>query len=356
MADDIEGAGSAFSFHGNWREYAGIAFPNLLLTIVTLGIYRFWGTTRARRYLWGHSHFIGDPLEWTGTGKELFVGFLLALVLLGLPILVLQFGVQAMILRGHIGMAFLVGLIAYTVLIYVIGLARFRALRYRLSRSYWRGIRGGSDDQGFDYAISALWKPIVGSLALGLMIPWSMVSLWNERWRLMSFGPLPFSADASWRPIMGRYLLFYLLPVAGCFGMVGISAVAIASGAQGGSAPALMGIIIGAIAGYAALGAIAIAYYAAFFREAVGTLELGDLCFSFTARTMDWVKLILGHIGLVIVTLGIGYIFLAYRNWAFLMRHMEATGEISLSGLTQSETRMPTQGEGLLDALDVGAF
>ncbi len=42
----------AFEFNGTWREYAPIAFTNLLLTIVTLGIYRFWATARTRRYLW----------------------------------------------------------------------------------------------------------------------------------------------------------------------------------------------------------------------------------------------------------------------------------------------------------------
>jgi uncharacterized membrane protein YjgN (DUF898 family) len=41
--------GDSFAFEGSWREYAPIAFTNLLLTIVTLGIYRFWATTRTRR-------------------------------------------------------------------------------------------------------------------------------------------------------------------------------------------------------------------------------------------------------------------------------------------------------------------
>jgi hypothetical protein len=71
---------------------------------------------------------------------------------------------------------------------------------------------------------------------------------------------------------------------------------------------------------------------------------------------MDWIKLILGHIGLVVVTLGIGLIFIGYRNWSFFIRHMEASGEIDLAGLTQSTTEEPRQGEGLLDAFDVGAF
>ena len=66
--------------------------------------------------------------------------------------------------------------------------------------------------------------------------------------------------------------------------------------------------------------------------------------------------LILGHVGLVIVTLGVGFIFIGYRNWSFFIRHLEATGEVELATLTQSTTREPTQGEGLLDAFDVGAF
>ena len=46
---------SAFMFHGTWRDFAPIAFTNLLLTIVTLGIYRFWATTRERQYSWWSS-------------------------------------------------------------------------------------------------------------------------------------------------------------------------------------------------------------------------------------------------------------------------------------------------------------
>ncbi|WP_397603378.1 DUF898 family protein [Sphingorhabdus sp.] len=57
---------SAFRFHGSWQEFARIAFPNLLLTIVTLGIYRFWATTREREYLWGKTDFIDERLEWSG--------------------------------------------------------------------------------------------------------------------------------------------------------------------------------------------------------------------------------------------------------------------------------------------------
>ena len=43
---------SAFSFEGSWREYAPIAFTNLLLIVVTLGVYRFWAKARERVMRW----------------------------------------------------------------------------------------------------------------------------------------------------------------------------------------------------------------------------------------------------------------------------------------------------------------
>ncbi|KKC26495.1 YjgN family protein [Sphingomonas sp. SRS2] len=350
-----EQADSAFRFEGNWREFAPIAFTNLLLMIVTLGIYRFWATTRERRYLWDRTRFIGAPLEWTGTGKELLIGFVLVLILLGLPLFALQFVAQGLMLRGEIGSAIALILTAYAALLYLYGLARYRTLRYRLSRTFWHGIRGGSDDQGWGYAGTALWKTAVGAFILGVFIPWSMTSLWNDRWNRLSFGSHRFEASANWRPIIGRFLLFYLLPIVGCVGGIGVVAGSMAGG--GGPTPAAFGaIIIGAIVGYAVMGLIAIVYYAAFLREAIGSLRLNQIGFAFTARTTDWIKLILGHIGLIVITLGIGLIFIGYRNWSFFIRHLEATGEVDLATLTQSTTEEPRQGEGLLDAFDVGAF
>jgi len=350
---------SAFTFEGSWREFAPIALTNLLLTIVTLGFYRFWATTRERRYLWGKTQFIDDRLEWTGTGKELFIGFLLVAVLFAVPLLFLQFGLQAMILQGYVGAAALVGLSLYLFLLYLFGLARFRALRYRLSRTEWHGIRGGSDDQGFAYGVSAIWKPIVGTMLFGLLIPWSMVQLWNERWNKMSFGPHPFTSGGEAGPLMARFLLFYLLPVVGCVGLLGAGIAGAASGAVSteSSPEAMSGMfILGIIATYLVLGVVALAFYAAFFREAVGNLTLTELEFQFTARTADWIKLILGNVGLVVVTLGVGLAFVGYRNWSFFIRHLEASGEVDLVALTQSATKTPGQGEGLLDAFDVGAI
>ena len=353
---------SAFAFEGNWKEYAPIAFTNLLLTIVTLGFYRFWATTRTRRYLWSRTRFIDDRLEWTGTGGELFKGFLMVLVLLGLPFLFLQFGVQALVIRGMGGIAAALGFVAFALIFYLGGVARFRALRYRLSRTYWHGIRGGSDDGGWRFGWSYMWRNIVGVIPIYLMVPWAMISLWNARWNKMSFGPHGFRSNARVKPVFKRFLLFYLAPF--LLAIVGVAYVATIGGFIGSvffhtnyppviAAIALVVVIIGI---YALLGLIALAYYAAFLREGIGSLRLENLDFKFEASTDDWLKLFFGDILLVVATFGIGWIFIQYRHWSFFIKHLEAYGEIDLDALTQSTTRESRHGEGLLDAMDVGAF
>ncbi len=356
-----EDKNSAFHFAGRWQDYAPIAFTNLLLIIVTLGVYRFWATTRTRKYLWGQTRFIDETLEWTGTGKELFVGFSLAILLFGLPFLLLNFAMQALALRGHVGIVSLLSFLSFLTIMMLTGVARFRALRYRLSRTYWHGIRGGSDSNGFGYGFSWLWKSVVGALPLGLLIPWSMTSLWNDRWGQMSFGSQIFRAEAQPGPIYKRFLLFYLFPFAVVI-LIGIAAAMFFAGIgrtelQGvGVVVAVLLATVAFFGGYILLGLIALAYYAAFMREAIGHLSLGAIDFQFGATTRQWLTLFIVDVLLIICTLGIGMIFLSYRHWKFFITHLEATGEVSLSSLRQSTTREPRQGEGLLDAFDIGAL
>jgi uncharacterized membrane protein YjgN (DUF898 family) len=386
-AADQDHESSAFRFHGNWRAFLPIAVTNLLLTIVTLGIYQFWATTR---------EFIDDRLEWTGKGIELFIGFIMVLILILIPFFAMQAMAQALALRGHAGWAALLTFAMIGFIFYLTGIARFRGLRYKLSRTYWHGIRGGSNDQGFAYGWSHIWKSFCGGLALYLLVPWSMMSLWNERWGRMSFGPHEFNAVGDHGDTFKRFLLFYLLPI---LMIVVIIAGAVSGGGNAG------GIMAGlAVIGlYLGLGVVAIAFYAKFFRVAVGGLSLSHLDFGFSARSKDWFILLLGDIGLWLlagIAVGIPFAaaagmmglmngfqmpapdatpsqaylailplilvaflplavvgpFIRYRHWKFFITHMQAFGEVNLDELTQSETVVSKHGEGLLDAFDVGAI
>jgi uncharacterized membrane protein YjgN (DUF898 family) len=347
---------SAFVFHGNWRDFARIALPNLLLTIVTLGFYRFWATTRERQYLWGQTEFINERLEWTGKGKELLIGFVAAIFLIGIPFLLLQFGVGALALRGMPGWAILITFASYIAILWFIGVARFRGLSYRLSRTYWRGIRGGSHDNGLSFGWSYIWKSFCGGLAAGLMVPWSMVSLWNERWGKMRFGPHEINAYATQEGLMPRYLLMYIAPIlsivlADIIGLGGAREAGVELDDQSTVMIIMLPLIL-----YAGIGFFGIFFYAKFLETVVGGMSLENLEFALRASDSAWLKLLLGNVLLVIGTLGLGFVFVPYRNWKFLITHLEAFGTIDLDNLTQSSTEVAKHGEGLLDAFDIGAF
>ena len=70
-------------YDGKLGELYGIYLRHLTLMVLTLGWSRFWGRTRLRRYLWNHVSILGDRFEYRGRGIELFIGFVLVLVVLG---------------------------------------------------------------------------------------------------------------------------------------------------------------------------------------------------------------------------------------------------------------------------------
>ena len=50
---------------------------NLLLRVLTLGIYHFWAKTEVRKRIWSAIRINDEPLTYTGRGMELFLGFLI---------------------------------------------------------------------------------------------------------------------------------------------------------------------------------------------------------------------------------------------------------------------------------------
>ena len=349
---------SAFRFEGTWQEFAPIAFTNLLLTIVTLGIYRFWATTRERQYLWSRSRFVDETLEWNGTGMELFIGFLLVLVLL-VALFFLLSQLAQMVLRGGNSSA----PSSPSSPSWCSSTCRGRPVPGAVIPAFADPLARHSRRQRRRAPVRPVlrWKTIFGYLPLGLLIPWSMTSLWNERWSKMSFGPYGFEANADPVPVFKRFLLFYLMPFVFIIAGGAMAAAFMGMGSEAFDSPELapgfiIAIFVGILGIYLALGLIAVAFYAAFYREAVGATRWGDVQFEFNASTMDWFKLILGDVALVALTLGVGYIFLSYRHWKFFVVHMDARGEILLDELTQSQTATAGHGEGLLDAFDVGAI
>jgi len=159
-------------FLGDDRDYWRLMIRGALLLMVTLGIYRFWLATDMRRFLWSNSEISGDGLEYTGTPLELLLGFLFAVTLL-VPLYGVFF-VAALDL-GLLGQ--LSGILAFLLLAFLGQFAIYRARRYRLTRTVYRGIRFRQTGSAWRYAVCAVfwWAMII--LTLGLAYPWAQARL-----------------------------------------------------------------------------------------------------------------------------------------------------------------------------------
>jgi uncharacterized membrane protein YjgN (DUF898 family) len=342
--------GRSIQFHGTMREFLPIAATNLLLTIATLFVYRSWAKARERRYLWSRTRFIDDNLEWTGTGKEMFVGFIIVALLLGVVYLTVNFAIPAIAIRygPPAGVAALIGF--YLVGMFLYGLARFRGLRYRLSRTWWHGIRGGSNDPGWRYGLKAIGYYVASFLLAGFLYPWAQAKLWNERWSKMSFGPHPFSAHMTSDDTKGPYFAFLAAFIIGnvVIGLFADPNVIV----WGPGNPRMMLPLLA----YAAIGATYLNFLAAYYRAAVEWTQIDELEFRLNADFTDWLKFYLATLGLAIITLGLAMAVYEFRKWRFITSRLEVFGTVDLDQLTQSRTHAPREAEGFLDALDLGAF
>jgi uncharacterized membrane protein YjgN (DUF898 family) len=69
-------------FTGSGSEYFGIWIVNLLLTIVTLGIYSAWAKVRRLQYFYRHTEVAGSSFDFHGSPTRILIGRVIALGML----------------------------------------------------------------------------------------------------------------------------------------------------------------------------------------------------------------------------------------------------------------------------------
>ena len=179
------------------------------LVLVTLGVYRFWLVTDIRRFLWGHTEIAGDVIEYLGTARELLFGFLMAIAVMA-PIDA-AFVLAALDLRG---LGWVCGVVGLVMLLVLGQFAVYRARRYRLTRTLFRGLKFYQTGSSWRYAASAVlwWTLIV--LTLGLAYPWARASLERYKMRHTFYGDLQGRFDGSGTRLFIRGFPLWLLIVA----------------------------------------------------------------------------------------------------------------------------------------------
>jgi len=189
------GKAGGVRFLGRRRTYARLLARGAALLLVSLGLYRFWLMTDVRRFLWASTEIDGETLEYAGTPIELVLGFLVAVAVL-VPVYA-GFFIAALDLGPFGEMA---GLLAFLGLAVLGQYAVYRARRYRLTRTIFRGLRFTQDGSAWVFAIrAAAWWLLTG-LTLGLAYPFQLASLERYKMRHTYYGALPGRfAGAGWK-------------------------------------------------------------------------------------------------------------------------------------------------------------
>lgn len=214
------------TFNGNTPQLRGLAIATTLLTLVTLGIYRFWARTRLRRYFWSAFTLGGHGFEYTGKGIEKFIGFLIAVAVLAIYLGVFQ------ILLSFAGMSLyetidpdadqvrgiLLTYATFIALAPLIFYAQYRARRYMLSRTKWKGIRFGAEQAAWGYAIRAIGHWMLTLLTLGILLPRQTYYLEKYKADRTWFGTAQFVQEGRWQslyPAMKHIALGLVIAIVG---------------------------------------------------------------------------------------------------------------------------------------------
>jgi uncharacterized membrane protein YjgN (DUF898 family) len=177
---------------------------NKIFGFLTFGIYRFWGKTHLRRLLWQSIRIGDDRLTYHGTVKELFIGFLIAVVVLIVVLGGIGTGLGVLAVAAPIWAP--VAELANFVLLYSFWqFARYRLWRYRLSRTSFRTIRFFQKGSAFKYAgLVLLWTSIT-LLTVGWAFPKLRAVQLDYRFNNMSFGATDFSYRGKTSDLYGIY-------------------------------------------------------------------------------------------------------------------------------------------------------
>lgn len=186
-----------------------MAFRLGILSVLTAGIYRFWMKTRLRRWYWSAVRPGGHPLEYVGDPWEKLLGFLIAVVFLafyiGVVNLLLMFA-SFSLFNGN----FAAYLLSFVGVIPFWFYAQYRARRYVLARTRWRGIRFGLAPGAWKYARIALWHWFLTILTLGLL--WPRKAFYLEKFKTDNtyYGSARMEQNGRWTGFLRPWLLFWI--------------------------------------------------------------------------------------------------------------------------------------------------
>ena len=300
-------------FHGNGSSLFGIFVINVLLTLLTLGVYYFWGKAKIRRYMHSQTELHNSRFSNHTTGGELCIGWIKAIILILTIVLISEipsFFWEDMTHEWITTLAF------YVLLLFVfLPLAIVGSLRFRLSRTSYQGIRlsfRGNSKTFFKIYYIGLLKTI---FTLGLYYPYFETKIRLFLTRSVQFGTGRFKFFGTGRNLFWHFVLAVLLT------------------------PFTLGLCW-------------YWYWARKTRYYWSCTTFEGTSFHSTFVGSRLLSLKVGNFILLVISLGLAWPWVAVRNNRFLCDYLVLSDPPDFSSIAQDFSDAEATGEGLSDYLD----
>ena len=311
-----------FSFTGTAREYFGIWIVNLLLSIVTLGIYTAWAKVRRLRYFYGNTWLDGHNFEYHAQPKQILIGRIIVVGLLLVYNVLVNITPWALLL-----------LIPYLIAIpWVIN----KAIQFNARMTSYRNIRLGFEGSYWRSMGVFVGMPLLALASFGILLPVASRLTSNYIGNGLRFGTSKFRTDAPLGDLyknLGATILFVVCMIL-AISIVGFLFALVGSGgnflsemtegglAGGGELVAQIGIVVSILAIYLAL-ILAYVFYQAGVRNIAynATALDGNNRFRSNLSRLQYFWIILSNLIVTIATIGLMRPWAAIRTWRYKAEH-----------------------------------
>jgi uncharacterized membrane protein YjgN (DUF898 family) len=306
-------------FTGAAGEYFRIWIVNLVLSILTLGIYSAWAKVRRRRYFYGHTRIDGDGFEYRGKPIPILKGRLIAVAAVAA-----FYGTS----RFAPSLIWVLALVAVCAAPWLI----VRSMAFNAHSTAYRNIRmrfRGTYPQCLGLL---LWTGFILVVTFGLAYPYFKARLMEFLFRNHSYGTTAFEVpDLSY---LGTYVRAAGLGL--LFG-IGVALLGFMLGALLGSG-SKAGSSITTLAGY-----VGYLYVFCYIRAQIANatwnvVRIGKIRFECALRTDDLFVLYSGNILAIVATVGLATPWAVIRASRYRAQKMTVTAAGGLESFVAAES------------------
>lgn len=333
-----------FEFSGKAGEYFKIWIVNILLTILTLGIYSAWAKVRRKRYFYGNTHLKSSTFEYHAQPIQILKGRLIAF-----GAFVVYTGLNAIAPPAAAVLALL--------FVFVVPWLLIKAHTFNTRSSSYRNLRFNFKGEYAKALGTYVGLPILAAITFGLAFPVYMYFRTKFVVTNSAYATMPFSFTGT---VGGFYVIaLKLLGMAFGIGILFSVFTAVLKGLSAtGAQPAIP--VAGPVALlFIVLAIVAFSTLKAYFDAAVTNLVWSNVGvsnsqFSSTLRTRDMLWLYLSNAVAITLSLGLLIPWAQIRTMRYRLENLELHVKDDLESFVAGEqSKVDSAGEEVSEFFDL---